>query len=588
MPLRSRSSFAWPALLLATTVGCGTPGSNGDGEGETNGGDETSADESSGESGDDAGEDTGPVPDMGMPCIDAMPCDACTCIEGEWSCECPAPLEAEAGFIEIEPVTFLLGAEGNEIELTSSAARIFYSFHPADPDVVDPPVFLLFNGGPAVSSGLLLATNTGPSTITPPYADEPGVAAPNPASWTRAGHVLYFDARAAGFSHLMDADPDITSTRTSGYSTRNFNTYLDGADFVRALLRFLDDRETITAAPVVIVGESYGGTRAGTLLNLLLFHEQYASLGPRRYTDSALVDEILDHLSLAFPDSDLGGPELAAQQFGRQVLIQPLFAGDPQKIASGVVFEQPDSVMDEIDALSPQTYTRCSEQAGPCNPYQNGLDFVQSTGRSIYDWQSPSSWLSDLLDLIEDGLSDVTALDALWAVDPTALDELYPEQRSEVYRSVALDQSPVPGDLEQTFGVLPDYDRHYRVFDTDAFGVFRSATARNKGVDPEDPVHGELFLENLVWVDTFLTNATRDIIIFGPAFPAAIGTYGDVVQDVQVTEDPGLIDVTFAGAWGGMDEPGTKTIRYPLYDASHSVTLDAPEALLQDIEAWLE
>lgn len=576
-----RWSVLCVAALVGPAVGCATPGGDGTGQ------DETFGSESASET--IAGDATGmaPAPDVGMTCPQPMPCDACTCDGEQWTCECPE-LEAEAGFIELEPITFFLGAAGNEVELTSSAARIFFSFHPADPEVQDPPIFLFFNGGPAVSSSLLLGTNTGPMTIMPPFADDPGDPSPNPASWTKIGHVLYFDARSAGFSHLMDEEPELLGTRSSGYSTRNFNTYLDGADFVRALLRFVDDRDRLTTAPVVIVGESYGGTRAGTLLNLLLFHEQYAELGPRRYTDPALVDEIMDHLALAFPDSDLTGPELASLQFGHQVLIQPLFAGDPQKVASGMVWEQPNSVMDEIDAVVPQTYVRCSEQGGGCDPYQNGLEFVQSTGRSLYDWEAPSSWLDQLFGLIEGGMGQVQSLHGLWAVDPTEVVELFPDHRGQVYRSIGEDGSPAPGDLEDVFGVLADYDRHFRVFDTDAFSVFRSATARNKGVDPENSLHGELFLENLVWVDTLLTNATRDIIIFGPGFPATIESFDDIVDNVEVDADAGLIDVTYGGEWGEQPNPGTRTIRYPRYDASHSVTLDAPQALLDDVGAWID
>jgi hypothetical protein len=43
------------------------------------------------------------------------------------------------------------------------------------------------------------------------------------------------------------------------------------------LLRFLKAHPQIQANQVVLVGESYSGTRVSTMLNLLLFYPGYAS-----------------------------------------------------------------------------------------------------------------------------------------------------------------------------------------------------------------------------------------------------------------------------------------------------------------------
>ena len=44
----------------------------------------------------------------------------------------PAPLTSEAGYIEIEPISFSLQQQGRDTYSdTSSTARILYSFHPA-------------------------------------------------------------------------------------------------------------------------------------------------------------------------------------------------------------------------------------------------------------------------------------------------------------------------------------------------------------------------------------------------------------------------------------------------------------------------
>src|SRR5262249_49862956 len=142
-------------------------------------------------------------------------------------------------------------------------------------------------------------------------------------------------------------------------------SYLDDAgDFLSALLGFLDAHPPIAGSPVVIVGESYGGTRAPVLIDLA---QRYADLGPLTATlrpgspglDTEptlprLHDRMQAHLALAFPDR--GGqswaPEEVARQFGWEVLIQPNFAGtwqfmlqqpmeDEDPLFAGVLSRQP-------------------------------------------------------------------------------------------------------------------------------------------------------------------------------------------------------------------------------------------------------
>ena len=50
----------------------------------------------------------------------------------------------------------------------------------------------------------------------------------------------------------------------------------------------------------------------------------------------------------------------------------------------------------------------------------------------------------------------------------------------------------------------------------------------------------------------------------------------------------GEIAVQFKGAaFPGEPEPGLRRIRFPAYDASHAVSLDQPQALRDDVAAWL-
>src|SRR5688572_21705191 len=71
---------------------------------------------------------TGPV-GCGAP----PPCESCTCEGDEYQCHCPE-LSPEAGYVDIPPVDYTLGEGEDSVALSSSPARIFYSFHPAADD----------------------------------------------------------------------------------------------------------------------------------------------------------------------------------------------------------------------------------------------------------------------------------------------------------------------------------------------------------------------------------------------------------------------------------------------------------------------
>ena len=135
----------------------------------------------------------------GASCPGPAPCEGCSCGAQGWDCACP-PLAPEAGFIAIEPVEFVVGKGGKANARTSGPARLFYSFRPAADLQPGRPLFVLFNGGPGSSTGVLMALGTGPQRLVPEVEDNPG-------SWATMGHLLYIDARGTGFSYLQAADP---------------------------------------------------------------------------------------------------------------------------------------------------------------------------------------------------------------------------------------------------------------------------------------------------------------------------------------------------------------------------------------------
>lgn len=398
------------------------------------------------------------------------------------------------------------------------------------------------------------------------------------------------------------AGADDFDARVLEMRPRNFNPYLDAADFARALLGFWELHPELRAAPVVVVAESYGGVRAGIFLDLFLEHDAYDG-GDRPYRDPALVLAIAEHLALRFPDADAFPPALVAEQFGHQVLIQPSVAGGAQKAAAGASFEGPSSPMEALAQALGVDFVPCAEKGPECVPYDNGLAFVKARGRSIYDVQAPASWLDDLFAHSAEGLSDPMILEALVGVAPAAIDGLSPRQRTlgelRPYRLADPNDAPSDGELGELGGLLGPlsaWDRYYMVFSREANITFRSGVLVGLDVDPDDPHHGRTFLRNLLHVDTLITRAADDVAIYAPSLPATFAGYTSIVSDASLVGDapagaarPGEIVVRYVdAAFPGVVHGETRRIRAPGYaGASHAVTLDAPAEIFADVRDWL-
>ncbi len=97
------------------------------------------------------------------------------------------------------------------------------------------------------------------------------------------------------------------------------------------------------------MGESYGGIRSCVLLNMLLYYSRYSE-EDHIFCDSALAQEIDGHLRTAFPDVDeeVVPPQIIAQQFGHQILIQPLIAGSIQEDIAARLLTAEDSPLQEV------------------------------------------------------------------------------------------------------------------------------------------------------------------------------------------------------------------------------------------------
>ena len=209
-------------------------------------------------------------------------------------------------------------------------------------------------------------------------------------------------------------------------------------------------------------------------------------------------------------------------------------------------------------------------------------------------------------------------------VDAAAIPELYAAARQRAYKIKFLEDytslmsfsallGPAPkasdihsflfpcaeDDMASVFGTLQPWDRYYLDLNYDVSTAF----ALNRTVMESYDIHfsysdrfGEMFLENLAFVETFVTNAAYDIVVYCPSLPDAL-TYHtsklnssifDAVGPPQA-ERPGQILLDYRpGSVPGSDAT-TRIIRFPRYtNSGHAVTMTEPAEILEDVTAWLE
>jgi hypothetical protein len=352
--------------------------------------------------------------------------------------------QPEAGFITLEENTFYfhLNSYFNRVALRSSPARIWYVYQPADEDPSSKPVFIFFNGGPggATSCGLL-AAYTGNNAVMWNQDTGEGSIIPNPASWTRIGNLLYIDARNTGFSYSLMDNPGDDARRQGEFDAQNYNSYTDGADFVRVLLRFLAGHPAIQSNRVVLVPESYGGIRTIVMLHFLLYYENYAN-GLTVYQDPALVDEIRNHYDAVFPEYRGGTvpPGVVARQFGHQILIQTALAWSYQRTVQVEILEAPGSVLDELAAETGVPYIRYRDQPGANqNPTPNQIRnyiiaWIESLGRDPYLYARPDGYLNGHRAAAAGLLTQLGSLNLMIGKDAMGIPEMYASARSQAYK----------------------------------------------------------------------------------------------------------------------------------------------------------
>ena len=507
-------------------------------------------------------------------------------------------IDYESGFIFLPINNYSL--DGNNLQ--SGAARMWYSFQPADENPEDKPLFVFFNGGPGSATMLLFCYNTAKMTADQKYSDIDVLE--NPDNWNQVGNLLYLDARQTGFSYGMIDDPSNRNARNYEFATRNFNVFVDAADFIRTIMTFLNNHPTIKSNEVILVGESYGGTRATAMLNILQNLRDYAD-GNRNFYDQALFNTIDNHFMDINPEmSALPSKEVIKEQFGSQILVQPLVMGEDQFNESGELLELPGSPMYEVESETGVDYKPCSEVIFGCEPHNNVLNYLRKAGRDIYSYRRPANWLFDYSDIGAEKLVQYELFAKLIRNDPLKIDGLYASNRDKAFRyegnfltkfqpEQLIDMSKIPeivktetnyresriqpfysSNFDSIYGSLQPWDEFFIDLQGNVNQLFYMASTT-----PYDNVNGQMFLENIRDTKTFITNAEEDIIIYSAAIPLTVGNYGSV-ENVKQGDESFTVE---------FKDGKSVTVTWPFYPASsHSVSINQPEKLLNDVKNWLE
>ena len=509
-------------------------------------------------------------------------------------------LDYESGFIYLEENEYFLSSRNDK----SGRVKMWYNFQPADENPEEKPLFVFYNGGPGSASAIVFLYNTAKKTADQAFSGE-GVAY-NEYNWNQIGNLLYIDARQTGFSFGILDDPTDGSARSAYFSTSNFNVFADAADFIRVIFRFLESHPKIKANPVILSGESYGGTRTTAIINILLNVADYAE-NNRVFYDEALFKEIARHFQEIDPAiSGMPSKEDVAKQFGRQIMIQPLVMGDIQMEAAGKLLEQDDSPIYKIQEETGITFEKCNNSWN-CSKYRNAINYVENADRDIYSYRRPHNWLFDYTDVGTAKMLQMPMFGELIMNDPTKINELYAETRAKegafrygdgngysrslawsdkfenlpeiekiIIKSRIEQRNAHPlssGNLDSFFGELPDYDEYFI-----DLSYFINTTFYYASVSPYNNVNGEMFLENIRTAKTFITQAEEDIVIYAKGIPEAAKSFNNVAG---VDTEENSFTVHFK-------DGESATVTFPFYpESSHSVSVNQPEKFLNDVKNWL-
>jgi hypothetical protein len=397
---------------------------------------------------------------------------------------------------------------------------------------------------------LLFSFNTGPKTLDPDRTGTAQVVA-NSSSWTSFANLLYIDAPMTGFSYPLPYNG--TAYPVGIEMDRDAGTVL------RVLFRFLARHPALQRNPVVLVGESYGGPRATLMLEHLLDYKHLDQADTKIYYDHDLYLELTAHLSAVFPGQTDWPPATVASQFTHQVLIQPVVAGALQ-----------------YNAPLPANY-----------------DSVCVAGYEDLECNKSTPWRSTAMDKVVARLVNPATLTQALGVDVTTIDWMKASFRTEAYGRGVGEHIPDDSLMRTPFGELNKTKGDNYFVETNSVVI--------KGYDSDSRTYtdnsiGTSFLQNVVHVNTFITNARYDLRVYTPSLVDALkdSTYSSLLDNNGAEWDstpnpefvrPGWLNLTYKV---GVANPQQRRIRFPPYLAGHSVSVQGYKELLADVVQWYQ
>lgn len=466
----------------------------------------------------------------------AAGCDAASGDSDGGGGAAPAALHAEAGFVEV-PAAADRGP--------NFASRMFYSFHPSTSD--DAPLVVLFNGGPGSATTSILAPyGTGPYRLDPEGAvDAPPI--PNPDSYTRFANLLYIDERLAGFSYGRRPQEAPACIGGAPFYVQ------DASDFIFTLLSFLESHPSLAKRPVVLVGESYGGTRAPVMLHMLR-HYAVAKDPP--------IPELID-IHVAVPwlrakvqahfdgQGDPGRertPDEVTAQFGWLVMIQPNFFGNEQ----------------------------FTFQAMKISSDPDFAAFLGGAALDPYDVRKPDGYEGPIFDHAATAMRQPQMFEKLFGVAMSSVPGLRASDRGDAFRwfdgEPAATVASKEAELRSTLGELATDDAYWQPQQAVCHPTLGDVSTANA------------FASLLPHVHTFVTNGRYDSVVYTEALPSFFAERAGVPASVDTAAPagaarPGILRLALT--------TGEVAVRFPTYESGHAVTLSAHKELGEDLEAWL-
>jgi hypothetical protein len=186
-------------------------------------------------------------------------------------------------------------------------------------------------------------------------------------------------------------------------------------------------------------------------------------------------------------------------------------------------------------------------------------------------------------------LATISTLRQVLGVDPTTIDWMYAAARTRAYGRGGVGNGSTIVNAPQmiaTFGTLNPDDNYLLILNGAVIAGYGGGSRWWT-----DPAIGVSFLNDVLYVKTFITNARYDTVVWSPAISPALAAYTSLVAssifDVAPRpgiDRPGWIRVTYLPS---VADPASREIRFPPYAlAGHPVSIRQPAELIADVTQW--